>query len=174
MWSLSGGDTGSVSWDQSQFSRSFPAPVSRVGACSENQSVPPFQNISYEYSWGYLSPFTFDSVLLSHFFTESWMLLYHGKLSFFIVRQAAYPSHDINWYFHSFKFVVLIFAVPSLIHFPNAGINSWCVSIKKGQRKKKVDRDRTTRGFPPLMNGVYSIKTDAGYNFSVTTLEREK
>lgn len=61
-----------------------------------------------------------------------------------------------------------------LVDDPTTGINSWHVSTGKRQRKKKDDKDRKMRGFPPLMNGVYSIKTDAGYNFIVTTLEREK
>lgn len=51
---------------------------------------------------------------------------------------------------------------------------SWFVSTGRGRENKKDDRDRKTRGFPPLMNGVYSIKTDAGYNFIVTTPQREK
>lgn len=46
--------------------------------------------------------------------------------------------------------------------------------LERCREKRKDDRERKTRGFPPLMNGIYAIKTDAGYNFIVTTLEREK
>ncbi len=46
--------------------------------------------------------------------------------------------------------------------------------LKKRQREKTDDRESKTRGFPPSMNGVYIGKTDAGCNFIVTTLARER
>lgn len=73
--------------------------------------------------------------------------------------------------------VVFIIAVPSFVHFPYAcpgtrKKNSMPLSHKKGAEKKGVWQN--DKRLPSIYEWVYSIESDAGYNFIVSTLEREK
>ena len=125
--------------------------------------------------------------LHSHFFVLNHGWWGHGKL--FNVRQAGYNHLSLHLSvqltsFHCFccflGFFFSIFAVPSLVISSDAAVHSvhWLVDdmcpLNRGREKKRHDRDGKTRGFPPSLNGVYSIKTDAGSNFMVSTLREKK
>ena len=89
-------------------------------------------------------------------------------------------AHLLSLFLLFFGVFFSIFAVPSLVISSDAAVHSvhWLVDdmcpLNRGREKKRHDRDGKTRGFPPSLNGVYSIKTDAGSNFMVSTLREKK
>lgn len=138
MWSLSRGNRGSVSWDQSQFSN-----------YSNCWNLVVVQKIHQHHHFrryplnimGHLSSFTCHIFELIH--KNDW-ILFHCQASLTIIwNQLISPLFSSLLFLLSSIFLMLVPEQEKKIVCP--------FPIKEGQRKKGYDR--MTRGFPPFMNG---------------------